>query len=271
MGANFSLQDKVIVVTGGTGILGGAFVKAIAAAGGIPVILGRNTAVAQQRADEVIQSGGTALAITADVLNESQLIAARELIVDKLGTINGLVNGAGGNVPEGILPPEGNIFNLNIDGMKKALDLNLWGTLLPTQIFGSVMAKNGSGSIVNISSVSSKQVVTKVLGYSMGKAAVDIYTQWFGVEVANRFGDAIRVNAIMPGFFLTEQNRTLLTQPDGSYTDRGNSVIKNTPFKRFGKPEELVGALVYLLSDASKFVTGMQLGVDGGFTVFSGV
>jgi len=151
------------------------------------------------------------------------------------------------------------------------MDLNLWGTLIPTQVFGAVMAKNGGGSIVNISSVSSKHVVTKVLGYSMGKAAIDCYTQWFAVEVANRFGDAIRMNSIMPGFFLTEQNRTLLTNPDGSYTDRGNLVLKNTPYKRFGKPEELIGALIYLLSDASKFVTGAQIGVDGGFTVFSGV
>jgi NAD(P)-dependent dehydrogenase (short-subunit alcohol dehydrogenase family) len=133
------------------------------------------------------------------------------------------------------------------------------------------MVKNGGGSIVNISSVSSKQVITKVLGYSMGKAAVDCYNQWFAVEMANRHGDLIRMNAIMPGFFLTEQNRTLLTEPDGSYTSRGKLVIQNTPFKRFGNPEELVGALVFLLSDASKFVTGMQIGVDGGFTVFGGV
>jgi NAD(P)-dependent dehydrogenase (short-subunit alcohol dehydrogenase family) len=199
------------------------------------------------------------------------LIAARELIVDKLGTINGLVNGAGGNVPEGILPPEGNIFNLNIDGMKKAMDLNLWGTLLPTQIFGSVMADHEGGSIVNISSVTAHQVVTRVLGYSMGKAAVDCYTRWFAVEVANRLGDKIRVNCIMPGFFLTEQNRALLTQPDGSYTDRGNKVITNTPYKRFGHPEELTGALIYLLSEASSFVNGTEIRVDGAFTAFSGV
>ncbi len=267
----FSLKNKVIVVTGGTGILGGAFVKGIANAGGAVVILGRNSAVGNERADEINASGGDAIFIAVDVLEEADLLKAKEIILEKYGKIDGLVNAAGGNIPEAVVQPDADIFNMNIDGMKRAMVLNLWGTIIPTQIFGSVMAKNGSGSIVNISSVSSKQVVTKVLGYSMGKAAVDIYTQWFGVEVANRFGDAIRVNAIMPGFFLTEQNRTLLTQPDGSYTDRGNSVIKNTPFKRFGKPEELVGALVYLLSDASKFVTGMQLGVDGGFTVFSGV
>jgi len=267
----FSLKGKVVVVTGGTGILGGAFVKGIAAAGGTAVILGRNAAVAEQRAEEIIASGGKALAVVADVLEEADLVRARDMILEKCGRIDGLVNGAGGNMPEGVLQPDADIFSMNINGMKKAMVLNVWGTIIPTQVFGGVMAKNGGGSIVNISSVSSKQAVTKVLGYSMGKAAVDCYTQWFAVEVANRFGDSIRVNAIMPGFFLTEQNRTLLTNSDGSFTDRGNLVIKNTPFKRFGKPEELVGALIYLLSDASRFVTGMQLGVDGGFTIFSGV
>ena len=273
MGFNslFSLKDKVIVVTGGTGILGGSFVKGIADAGGIPVILGRNAELAQQRADEIIANGGKAFAVVANVLEEADLVKARDSILKKYGTIDGLVNGAGGNMPEGVLQHDADIFSMNIDGMKKAMVLNVWGTIIPTQVFGAVMAKKGTGSIVNISSVSSQQAVTKVLGYSMGKAAVDCYTKWFAVEVANRFGDTIRVNSIMPGFFLTEQNRTLLTLPDGSYTDRGNLVIKNTPFKRFGKPEELVGALIYLLSDASKFVTGMQLGVDGGFTVFSGV
>lgn len=267
----FSLKGKVIVVTGGTGILGGSFVNAIAEMGGIPIIIGRNGDIAKQRAGEIIANGGEAMSIVADVLEEKDLLIARDLILEKYGTIDGLVNGAGGNIPEGILQPEADVFSMNIEGMKKAMVLNVWGTIIPTQIFGSVMAKNGGGSIVNISSVSSKQVVTKVLGYGMGKAAIDCYTQWFAVEVANRFGDTIRVNAIMPGFFLTEQNRTLLTKEDGTYTDRGNQVIKNTPFKRFGKPEELVGALIYLLSDASQFVTGMQLGVDGGFTVFSGV
>ncbi len=267
----FSLSNKVIVVTGGTGILGGSFVKAIAQAGGIPVILGRNESVAQARANEIIENGGQALAIVADVLVEADLIKARDVILAKFGTIDGLVNGAGGNMPEGVVQPGADIFSMNLEGMRKVMELNLFGTIIPTQIFGAVMAKNGGGSIVNISSVSSKQVITKVLGYSMGKAAVDCYNQWFAVEMANRHGDLIRMNAIMPGFFLTEQNRTLLTEPDGSYTTRGKLVIQNTPFKRFGNPEELVGALVFLLSDASKFVTGMQIGVDGGFTVFGGV
>jgi NAD(P)-dependent dehydrogenase (short-subunit alcohol dehydrogenase family) len=267
----FSLKNKVIVVTGGTGILGGSFVKAIAGAGGTVVILGRNEKVANERADEINASGGRALGITADVLNEESLQKARDIILEKFGSIDGLVNAAGGNMPEGVLQPDADIFSMNLEGMRKAMELNLWGTIIPTQVFGAAMAKNGKGSIVNISSVSSVQAVTKVLGYSMGKAAVDCYTKWFAVEVANRFGDAIRMNSIIPGFFLTEQNRTLLTQPDGSLTQRGSLVVQHTPYKRFGKPEELVGAIIYLLSDASAFVTGMQLGVDGGFTIFSGV
>lgn len=270
-GEIFSLENKVIVVTGGTGILGAAFVKGIAAAGGTVVVLGRNGAVAKQRADEIIAAGGRALGVVADVMVEADLVKARDQILEQFGAIHGLVNAAGGNMPEGVLQPDADIFSINIEGMKKAMMLNLWGTITPTQIFGAAMAKNGGGSIVNISSVSAVQAVTKVLGYSMGKAAVDCYTKWFAVEMANRHGDSIRMNSIMPGFFLTEQNRTLLTNPDGSYTERGNLVIKNTPFKRFGKPDELIGALVYLLSDASRFVTGMQLGVDGGFTIFSGV
>jgi NAD(P)-dependent dehydrogenase (short-subunit alcohol dehydrogenase family) len=181
------------------------------------------------------------------------------------------VNGAGGNIPSGVLQPTEDVFNLNIDGMKDALVLNLWGTIIPVQVFGPEIAKTGNGSIVNISSVSSKRAITKVLGYSMGKAAIDIYTKWFAIEMANRYGDKIRINSIMPGFFLTSQNKTLLTNEDGSYTDRGNAIIRNTPYKRFGQPEELIGALIWLLSDASKFVTGMDIGVDGGFTINSGV
>jgi NAD(P)-dependent dehydrogenase (short-subunit alcohol dehydrogenase family) len=158
-----------------------------------------------------------------------------------------------------------------MSGMKKALDLNVWGTLLPTQIFGAELVKEETGSIVNISSVSTVRPLTKVLGYSMAKSAIDAYTKWFAIEVANRHGDKIRVNALVPGFFLTDQNRALLTQPDGSLTPRGQSIIKQTPFKRFGSPHELNGALIWLLSDASKFVTGTNIRVDGGFMSSSGV
>jgi NAD(P)-dependent dehydrogenase (short-subunit alcohol dehydrogenase family) len=268
---NYSLAGKVIVVTGGTGILGGSFVNGIVAAGGAVGILGRNAAIAEERAAHINNNGGKAIALIADALNKNELIAAREKLMSAFGRLDGLVNGAGGNQPEGVLQPGEDIFNMNLDGMKSVMDLNLWGTVLPTQIFGSCIAKTGKGSIVNISSMNSKSAVTKVLGYNMGKAAVDCYNEWFAVELANRYGDAIRMNAIAPGFFLTEQNRNLLTKPEGGYTERGAAVIKQTPFKRFGHPDELIGALVWLLSDASAFVTGSMICVDGGFSIFSGV
>lgn len=267
----YSLQDKVIIVTGGTGILGNSFINGIVEAGGTVGILGRNKEVAEQRAAAINANGGKALALIADALNEEELKAARNLILDTYGRIDGLVNGAGGNMPEGVLQPEEDIFSMNLEGMKKVMDLNLWGTILPTQVFGEAIAKTGKGSIVNISSMNSKKAVTKVLGYNMGKAAMDCYNQWFAVELANRYGDAIRMNALAPGFFLTEQNRNLLTKPEGGYTPRGESVIRQTPFKRFGSPDELIGALVWLLSDASAFVTGSMICVDGGFSIFSGV
>lgn len=267
----YSLKDKVIVVTGGTGILGNSFVNGIVEAGGTVAILGRNKAVADERADAIKKNGGKALALVADVLNENELNAAKEQVWNTFGRLDGLVNGAGGNMPQGVLQPDEDIFKMNLDGMKQVMDLNLWGTLLPTQVFGEAIAKTGKGSIVNISSMNSKRAVTKVLGYNIGKAAMDCYNQWFAVELANRYGDAIRMNALAPGFFLTEQNRNLLTKPEGGYTPRGESVIRNTPFKRFGHPDELIGALVWLLSDASKFVTGAMITVDGGFSIFSGV
>jgi NAD(P)-dependent dehydrogenase (short-subunit alcohol dehydrogenase family) len=267
----FSLTGKVIIVTGGTGVLGSAFVKAILRHGAAVVLICIDEEAGKARAEEINNAGGDALSICASVLEETQLIAARATILAKYGRIDGLVNAAGGNVPEGVLSPTADIFNLDIDGMKKAMVLNIWGTVIPVQVFGAELAKSGHGSIVNISSVSSKRALTRVLGYSMGKAAVDCYTKWIAVEMANRHGDKVRMNSIMPGFFLTDQNRSLLTNADGSLTDRGNSIISHTPFKRFGHPDELTGALIWLLIDASKFVTGMDIGVDGGFTVNSGV
>jgi NAD(P)-dependent dehydrogenase (short-subunit alcohol dehydrogenase family) len=267
----FSLKDKVIVVTGGTGILGNAFVNAIVEAGGSVGILGRNETVATERAAAINKKGGNAIGLVADVLDEQQLIEARKTMIEKFGKIDGLVNGAGGNMPDGVLQPDENIFRIKIDGMKKVMDINLWGTIIPTQIFGEAIADSGRGSIVNISSMNSKRAITKVLGYNMGKAAVDCYNQWFAVELSRRYGDKIRMNALAPGFFLTEQNRNLLTKPEGGYTERGELVIRQTPFKRFGHPDELKGALVWLLSDASQFVTGSMICVDGGFSIFGGV
>ena len=267
----FSLAGKVIVVTGGTGILGNSFVNGIVAAGGAVGILGRNAAVAEERATAINQNGGKAVALVADVMNEAELTAAKQKMLDNFGRLDGLVNGAGGNIPEGILQPADDLFNMNLAGMRKAMDLNTWGTIIPTQVFGEAIAQTGKGSIVNISSMNSKRAITKVLGYNIGKAAVDCYNQWFAVELANRYGDAIRMNALAPGFFLTEQNRNLLTKAEGGYTERGELAIKQTPFKRFGHPDELIGALVWLLSDASKFVTGAMICVDGGFSIFGGV
>jgi len=265
------LTDKVIIVTGGTGILGQAFINGIVEAGGSVGILGRNRSVAEERAAVVNRAGGRAVPLIADVLQFESLMAARDTVMNTFGKIDGLVNAAGGNAPEGILNPADSIFNMNIEGMKKVMELNAWGTLLPTQVFGEIIAKTGRGSIVNISSMSSKKAISRVLGYSMAKAAVDCYNQWFAVELANRYGDAIRMNAIAPGFFLTEQNKNLLTAADGSYTERGELIIQHTPFKRFGLPNELAGALIWLLSEASAFVTGSIITVDGGFSVFGGV
>jgi NAD(P)-dependent dehydrogenase (short-subunit alcohol dehydrogenase family) len=267
----FSLKDKVIVVTGGTGILGNSFIEGIVEAGGSVVILGRRKEVAEERALAINTNGGNALGVVADVMDEEQLNEAKEQILSHFGKIDGLVNGAGGIMPEGVLQPEDDIFKMNMAGIKKTMELNIWGSVVPTQVFGSALAKNGSGSVVNISSMNSKRAITKVLGYNMGKAALDCYNSWFAVELAHRYGDKIRMNAIAPGFFLTEQNKNLLTTPEGGYTERGEKVIRQTPFNRFGNPNELKGALVWLLSDASKFVTGSMVCVDGGFSVFGGV
>jgi len=268
---NFSLNGKVIVVTGGTGILGNSFIKGIVHAGGTVGILGRNEKIANERVAAIINQGGKAIALIANVNDEAQLLNARKKMLAEFGKIDGLVNAAGGNIPDAVVQPEQDIFKLNLSALQEVMQLNLFGSILPTQIFGESIKDTGSGSIVNISSVVSQIAVTKVLGYSLAKASIDSYTQWFAVELANRYGDKIRMNSIAPGFFLTEQNKSLLTNTDGSLTERGNLVIQNTPFNRFGNPDELIGALVWLLSDASKFVTGTKITVDGGFSSFSGV
>ncbi|GEO05415.1 dioxygenase [Adhaeribacter aerolatus] len=266
----FNIKDKVIVITGGTGILGGAFIKAIAEAGGKVIILGRNAEVGREREQEVKQTGGEALFIAADVLQPEDLERACEQILATYGRIDALVNAAGGNVAEAVIGPDQDVFSVNIEALKQVFDLNLYGTVLPTTIFGRHMVNNG-GTIINISSMAAQTAITRVLGYSMAKAAIDNYTRWMAVELANRYGDKIRMNAIAPGFFVTKQNRHLLTTPNGGYTTRGEAVIRSTPYKRFGEPEELNGALIWLLSDASKFVSGEVICVDGGFSVFSGV
>ncbi|MDB5193578.1 MAG: D-mannonate oxidoreductase [Segetibacter sp.] len=266
----FNLSEKVIVVTGATGILGEAFVNGLSEAGARVALIGRNEEVGEERMQKIQEQGGEALFIKADVLSKEGLEKGRDQILDKWGRIDGLVNAAGGNIPEAVIGPDADVFEVDMDALKRAFDLNLYGTILPTTIFGKAMSKGETGSIVNISSMAAQTAITRVLGYSMAKAAIDNYTRWMCVELAQRYGDRIRINAIAPGFFVTHQNRRLLTTETG-YTTRGEAVINNTPYKRFGKPEELVGTLLWLLSDASLFVSGEVICVDGGFHIFSGV
>lgn len=266
------LKGKVIVVTGGTGILGNAFNTALAEAGAVVGILGRNKEVAEARACEIKKNGGVAVPLIADVLKEDQLADAKTEMIETFGKIDGLINAAGGNMADAVVQPGSDIFDLNIHALRQVVDLNLFGTLLPTQIFGKAITETaGRGSIVNISSVSAHKTLTRVLGYSLAKSAIESYTKWFAVELAERYGDALRMNAIVPGFFLTEQNRMLLTNGNGHYTDRGQKVIVQTPLKRFGNPQELSAAVTWLLSDASAFVTGTSIIIDGGFLAYSGV
>jgi NAD(P)-dependent dehydrogenase (short-subunit alcohol dehydrogenase family) len=267
----FTLKSKVAIVTGGTGVLGNAMCKALANAGATVVILGRRKEAADQLAQEIVEGGGNAIGISADVLNEEQLILARENILKKFGKIDILINGAGGNMPGAVVMPDKTIFDLNISDFRSVVDLNLTGSLLPTQIFGEPLAESKQGVIINISSMTAIRPLTRVVGYGAAKAAISNFTQWLAVEMAKKFGAGIRVNAIAPGFFLTEQNRNLLTNKDGSLTERGNLIIKATPFGRFGEPDELSGTLLWLCSDASKFVSGIVVPVDGAFSAFGGV
>lgn len=267
----FGLKSKVAIVTGGTGVLGSAMCKSMAKAGAAVVILGRRKEAADNLAKEIIRAGGNAIGVSADVLNKQQLEDAKKLVLDKFGTIDILVNCAGGNMPGAVIMPDKTFLDLKIDDFQKVVDLNLTGTVLPAQIFGEVLVNNKQGIIINISSMTAIRPLTRVVGYGAAKAAISNFTQWLAVEMAKKFGEGIRVNAIAPGFFLTEQNRNLLTNPDGSLTDRGQSIIKGTPFARFGEPDELCGTLLWLCSDASKFVSGIVVPVDGAFSAYAGV
>ena len=267
----FGLKSKVAVVTGGTGVLGSAMCKSLAKAGAAVVILGRRKEAADSLAKEIIRSGGNAIGISADVLNEQQLVNAKKLVIEKFGTIDILINCAGGNMLGAVVMPDKTFLDLKIDDFQKVVDLNLTGTVLPAQIFGEVLVSKKHGIIINISSMTAIRPLTRVVGYGAAKAAISNFTQWLSVEMAKKFGEGIRVNAIAPGFFLTEQNRNLLTNPDGSLTERGQLIIKGTPFGRFGEPDELCGTLLWLCSDASKFVSGIVVPVDGAFSAYAGV
>lgn len=265
----FNIDGKVILITGGYGVLGTSISKYLAQQGAIVVILGRNEAKGKALVKEITEEGNCAKFLLSDVMDENKLIENREEILREYGKIDILINAAGGNMPGATIGPDNNIFDLKLEDFKTVVDLNLFGTALPTAVFAKAMVDTGEGCIVNFSSMSALRPLTRVAGYGAAKAAVSNYTQYMAGELATKFGEKFRVNAVAPGFFLTEQNRTLLTNPDGSYTDRGNTIIAHTPFRRFGKPEELNGAIHYLVSDASKFVTGTVLVVDGGFDSFS--
>jgi NAD(P)-dependent dehydrogenase (short-subunit alcohol dehydrogenase family) len=267
----FNIKGKVAIVTGGTGVLGGSMAKGLARAGVKVGILGRRKENAEAIANEIIKEGGEAIALPADVLDENQLTTVRDVILKKWGSIDILVNAAGGNMPGATVPPGKTIFDLSTEDFKRVIDLNLMGTVIPTMIFSKAMTDNKSGVIINISSMAAQQAITRVVGYSSSKAAIDNFTKWMSVEMATKYGEGIRVNAIAPGFFIGEQNRKLLTNEDGSLTDRGKTIIAKTPMKRFGASDELNGTLIWLCSDASKFITGIVVPVDGGFSAFSGV
>jgi len=270
--ALFNLQGKVAVVTGATGVLGVAMAKGLAAAGAKVGVLGRNEQNANRVVKEITTAGGEAIPLLADVLVQEQLVAAKKTVLEKWKRIDILVNCAGGNMPGATIPDNKTVFEaLSIPDLKAVLDLNFLGTVLPTQVFGVIFGEQKSGVVINISSMASERTITRVIGYSAGKAAVDNYTRWMSTEMAKKFGEGVRCNAIAPGFFIGEQNKKLLTNEDGSLTERGKAIVKSTPMARFGEPEELVGTLIWLCSDASKFVTGVVVPVDGGFSAFSGV
>ncbi len=265
----FSIEGKVIVITGGCGILGSDMAQYLAKQGAKIVILDR----VQEKGDDLVAkikaAGGEAIFLMTDVLNKERLEENRTEIIKVFGKIDVLVNAAGGNMPGATIGPDSTIFDLAIEDFRKVVDLNLFGTVIPTLVFAKSMVDGGSGNIINIASESALRPLTRVVGYGAAKAAVANFTKYMAGELALKFGSEFRVNAMAPGFFITDQNRSLLLNPDGSYTDRSKTILAHTPYGRFGEADELLGSLHYLISDASKFVTGTVLVIDGGFDAFS--
>jgi NAD(P)-dependent dehydrogenase (short-subunit alcohol dehydrogenase family) len=271
MSSLFSVKNKIIMVSGATGILGKAIAKHLATEGAQVIILGRNTEKVNALVQEIKDEGGFAHPGIADVTQEDQLMALRDELSREFEQLDVLINAAGGNMPGAVVMPNQFLTDLSGDDVRKIIDLNYMGTFLPTKVFLPLMTNTKKASIINISSMAASRPMTRVMGYASAKAAIDNLTKWLAAEFAKKYGEGMRVNAVAPGFFLTEQNRMLLTNQDGSLTERGNLIIQNTPMGRFGSPDELFGAIQYLCSDASKFVTGTIIEVDGGFNAFSGV
>ena len=274
-------SDKVVVITGGGGVLCSTMAAALAKKGAKIAVLDLKEENAEKVANEIIKSGGEAVGFAANVLDAESLKSAHEKVLASLGACDILINGAGGNHPKGttskpylyaedLVSNESikTFFDLDPEGIKFVFDLNFIGTLLPTQVFAKDMIGKEGASIINISSMNAFTPLTKIPAYSGAKAAISNFTQWLAVHFSKV---GIRVNAVAPGFFLTDQNRTLLTTADGSLTDRGNTIIEHTPMGRFGTPEDLIGTLLWLCGNGSKFVTGVVVPIDGGFSAFSGV
>ena len=265
----FDIKDNVVVITGGTGVLGRAIAIHLADQGAKVVIMGRKAEVGNEIVKEIKENGGEAMVLVTDVMNREILEQNLADILAAYGRVDALLNAAGGNMPGATVAPTGTFFDLKIEEFQRVLDLNLTGTVLPTQVFLKPMVEQNKGAIVNFSSMAAFRPMTRVCGYAAAKAGISNFTAYMATEVAKKFGEGIRVNAIAPGFFLTEQNRSLLTNPDGSWTQRGEDVIRQTPFGRMGRAEELCGTIQYLISEAASFVTGTVAVVDGGFNTYA--
>ena len=268
----FDISGKNIVITGAGGVLCGQMASDCAAVGAKVAVLDLHLDKAQKKVDQITSAGGTAIAVECNVLDKPSLEKAKEVVNDKLGKTDILINGAGGNKKEATTGPDLSFFDMPADAIRFVFDLNFIGALLPTQVFAKDMVDRGSGVILNISSMNAFKPLTKIPAYSAAKAAISNFTQWLSVHICQNYSREIRVNAIAPGFFLTEQNRFLLTdEKTGEPTPRGKLIIDHTPMDRYGKPEELTGTMLWLLSDAAKFVTGIVVPVDGGVSAFGGI
>jgi len=268
----FSLEDKVAVVTGGGGVLCGVMSRALGRVGVKVAVLDLIPEAAQKVADDVVAAGGEAMAVQCDVLDKDAIEVAAQRVMDAYGRVDILINGAGGNKKQATTSPDLSFFDLPADAVQWVFNLNFIGTLLPCQVFGRAMADQGEGIILNTSSMNAFRPLTRIPAYSAAKAAVSNFTQWLAVHMSQEYSPDIRVNAIAPGFFLTQQNRFLLIdEQSGESTPRGQTIIDHTPMARFGYPEDLIGTVLWLLSPGAAFVHGVVVPVDGGFSAFSGV
>jgi NAD(P)-dependent dehydrogenase (short-subunit alcohol dehydrogenase family) len=271
MNESFNIEGKVAVITGASGVLGGSIARSFVQQGAKVVALGTKQEKIDATVADLQALGAEAIGFACNVLDVQALKTVADAVIKKWGKVDILLNIAGGNLPGATLMPDQEFFDMDLADWDKVTQLNMNGTVYPSYVFGKIMATQKSGSIVNVSSMAALQSMTRVPGYSAAKAAVGNFTQWLAMEMAIKYGDGVRVNAIAPGFFIGEQNRKVLINPDGSLTDRSLKVIANTPMRRFGDINELNGVVQFLCSDAASFITGVVIPVDGGFSTFSGV